>query len=188
MHLDYTTIRRLFSRLSYSPATGCWEWTGEVKANGYGRIRRKVNHRDVHIPVHRAMWEALNGAILGGLFVCHHCDNPRCCNPKHLFLGTHSDNMADCVAKGRKGIKQLPAGTRFGRLVVTGLDSKRSNGSAMFICECDCGKTLSVRSSHLQNGNTRSCGCYKNELSAARMKEMREWKQANEFCMANLEQ
>lgn len=67
---------------------------------------------------HRAAWELANGPIKDGLFVLHKCDNPRCCNSGHLFLGTQSDNAKDMWAKGRakpcsgKGGKRGPSSTR----------------------------------------------------------------------------
>lgn len=53
------------------------------------------------VPTHRVAWELVNGPIPGGLHVLHRCDNRKCQNPAHLFLGTNSDNIADKVAKGR---------------------------------------------------------------------------------------
>ena len=76
----------------------CWHWTGHADECGYPRI-----HRDGHlVRLHRAVWERENGAIPDGMCVCHSCDNPGCLNPRHLWLGTHQDNMDDCRRKGRK--------------------------------------------------------------------------------------
>lgn len=77
----------------------CWVWTtksGE-RAKRYGVFL--INGRS-HI-ASRVAWELANGKISKGLFVCHHCDNPPCCNPSHLFLGTPRDNYMDAIRKGR---------------------------------------------------------------------------------------
>ena len=75
----------------------CWKWNGTKFDTGYGAFWR--NGKQCHVV--RLMWEITNGDIKQGLFVCHHCDNPNCVNPDHLFLGTQKDNMHDCIAKGR---------------------------------------------------------------------------------------
>lgn len=82
---------------------GCWEWTGpRYKAGGYGRLR--LAGRQVR--AHRVAWELLHGPVPDGLNVCHHCDNPPCVRPDHLFLGTDKDNADDRDAKGRTGVRR----------------------------------------------------------------------------------
>ncbi len=76
----------------------CWPRTGWHDRIGYGRFRIG----DQQLLAHRVAWMLDTGELIPeGMCVLHHCDNPPCCNRRHLFLGTQADNMADCVKKGR---------------------------------------------------------------------------------------
>lgn len=99
--LDYTPkdIARFWSKVAMtSDPDKCWEWTASRRRRGYGQF----NLNGKILTSHRLAWELTKGEITGGLFVCHQCDNPSCCNPSHLFLGTNNDNVQDMVKKGRQ--------------------------------------------------------------------------------------
>lgn len=83
----------------HGPAGDCWIWTASTDIYGYGIVGVGGRNKGAH----RASWEIHNGPIPEGLKVLHHCDNPPCVRPNHLFLGTQKDNMDDMNAKGRRG-------------------------------------------------------------------------------------
>lgn len=80
------------------PESGCWIWTGNWNQTGYGSVKRRGKWVDA---AHRLFYKLHVGPIPDGLFVCHKCDVPACCNPDHLFLGTNSENQIDRHRKGR---------------------------------------------------------------------------------------
>ena len=81
------------------PETGCWIWQGNISPAGYGVTGvRSLRSKQAH----RSAYEIVTGERVSSLLdICHRCDERRCVNPDHLFVGTRSDNMVDCREKGR---------------------------------------------------------------------------------------
>lgn len=87
---------KLYRRIAQT-TSGCWEWTFARTTAGYGCF----HHDKVPYYAHRASWLVHHGPIPQGMHVLHHCDNPSCWNPDHLFLGDNQANTDDKIAKGR---------------------------------------------------------------------------------------
>lgn len=92
-----STKKHFWSRVAITDLFSCWEWTGPKIKHGYGR----TSFEHENMLAHRMAWIVTFGKIPEGMDVCHKCDNPSCCNPAHLFIGSHYDNMRDMVKKGR---------------------------------------------------------------------------------------
>lgn len=99
---------RFWAKVAIIPFHTCWEWTGAKGARGYGNM----SFNKKFYTAHRFSWEIHNGKIPNtdayhGNVVMHLCDNKLCVNPAHLSLGSQSDNIKDCYAKGRSSFNKI---------------------------------------------------------------------------------
>lgn len=93
---ERSEIETLFAKSIPEPNSGCWLWFGAMDKKGYGQIRRGRTRPATHVAL-----EMDGRAVPKGWQACHHCDNPSCVNPQHLFVGTALDNARDAMRKGR---------------------------------------------------------------------------------------
>jgi len=103
--------KRFWDKVKKEEENICWKWLACKDNYGYGRLT--INGKLIR--THRISYQLNIGRIPKGLFVCHHCDTPECCNPIHLFLGTSLDNVRDKVAKGRGNTGIRPIGEQHGQ-------------------------------------------------------------------------
>ncbi len=132
---EQEAIAAFWSKIDRSEVESCWPWFGGKLQSGYGGAWWRGRHTGSH----RVAYELANGPIPGGLQVLHRCDNPPCCNPAHLFIGTHLDNMRDKVDKGRQPATFLPFP-----------DENRSRGADHWS-----NKRPELRSTGTKNGNAK---------------------------------
>ncbi len=116
------SAERFWSKVSVTE--GCWEWQRGLFRNGYGQAC--FDGKKAY--AHRLAWAFTNGPILDGLHVCHRCDNRKCCNPGHLFLGTRTDNMRDASAKGRTARGEGHGQSKLTESLVTEIRSRAASG------------------------------------------------------------
>ena len=92
-------ITQFWARVTITTIGKCWDWRGAGRffSKGYGRLWKNGHHWQTQ----RIAWFLHNRKQPGNFLVCHHCDNPRCCNPYHLFLDGQSGNICDMYQKGR---------------------------------------------------------------------------------------
>ena len=96
--LSEDDIRRFWEKVSVGADDACWPWRGSAGSNGYGRFSLRRRMRSSH----RVAVTLSHGPIPAGMVVMHLCDNPPCCNPKHLRVASPSENAKDPFIKGRR--------------------------------------------------------------------------------------
>ena len=94
--MDEKTYQRFLAKVQQPSA--CWEWTAVKNRDGYGRLR--VN--GTMVLAHRLAYAHFIGEIPAGMVILHRCNNPGCVNPDHLRVGTQGENIAHCIASGRR--------------------------------------------------------------------------------------
>jgi hypothetical protein len=92
-------VQRFMEKVNFGAPDDCWKWGGAKKPRGYGNLR----FQKTYYLAHRFAFAIFERSVPADKFICHHCDNPPCMNPKHLFLGDARDNTMDMIRKGRDG-------------------------------------------------------------------------------------
>jgi hypothetical protein len=116
--------RRFWRFVSPCPNSGCWHWTGGTTPFGHGRFR--LSREDGQIGPHVFSYRLHVAPVPAGSCVLHHCDNPGCVNPDHLYVGDKGDNARDAVTR-----------SRMKTLFATGADARRGTGRTRKLSDSD---------------------------------------------------
>ena len=143
-HIRQQDKERFWSYVNKRKDNECWEWQGG-KSHRYGSFKCGKPVR-----AHRFSWIIANGTIPRGFLILHHCDNPPCCNPNHLFIGTQQDNMSDMVMKGRVGDRngELAANSKLTEVEVTEMRKLHATGE---YCYTELGERFGVHRTQVSN-------------------------------------
>lgn len=133
----------------------CWEFRRRTNQRGYGSVYVTIEKRKINKSTHKLVYEQLCGPVPPGMFVCHKCDNPLCCNPAHLFISDCKGNARDMVEKGR-GKTVLTWGPINGnhKLTTEQVYSIRSDSRFLRVIASEYGVTKSTIS-QIKNGKSR---------------------------------
>jgi len=138
---------RFWQKVDKKGEDECWEWTASLR-RGYGRI--EYNYK--YLPAHKVSWEIHNGPISDNMLVLHRCDNRKCVNPNHLYLGTYSDNVCD------REYRNPGTAGRISRLGATGIMSIRKMYKTGKYTQENLARLFKVSQSHITNIVNRKYG------------------------------
>lgn len=121
--------KNFWSNVKVGSPDECWPWMRSCITNGYGQFSKNGKMKTAH----RYVYELTHGDIPSGIHICHSCDNPKCCNPAHLWAGTHAENMLDRDTKGRRNSEAAQAAgvAKLNPAVVAIIRQRRANGETL---------------------------------------------------------
>jgi hypothetical protein len=139
----YPSIREcLESGFKRGKLSDCWVWKKSIDSGGYGLLWWKGKHYKAH----RVSYEVYKGSIPSGSLACHWCDNRKCVNPNHLFLGSQKDNVQDCISKDRfhRGIGERNNNAKITKTVAQKIKKMLECGCKVRIIAYECYTTESI--------------------------------------------
>lgn len=122
---------RFASKFTPEPNTGCWLWLGGLDQDGYGKFTTWRGSKWANIGAHRFSIGFHGAPVPPGMLVCHHCDNPACVNPDHLYIGTPKDNASDIDRRGRRPLGERAPNAKLTRATVSSARALLASGMSV---------------------------------------------------------